>query len=90
MRKYNDGDRVKAAEARDRNITSGPAPNYPLPRINGEIIKRVNGEELIVCLYPWGKCTQWRAVFPDGKEVKGGMNKIDSEIRRRMPPRGGW
>jgi len=90
MRKYNDSDRAKATEVRDRNITSGPAPDYPAHRQPGEIIKRVNGQELTVKLYPWGKCTQWLAIFPDGKSVKGGMNKIDAEIRLRMPPLRGY
>ena len=86
MRKYSDNDRLKAALATDRKIRQGPCPYYPSKRQRGEIIKRVNGQELIVELIPKGNCTQWLAVFPDKSTVLGGMNKIDAEIRKRMPP----
>jgi len=86
MRRYNDYNRKKSAEVRLAAALSRPTPEYQCKRQRGEIIKRINGVELIVVLIPKGNCTQWLAVFPDGKTVFGGLNKIDAECRRRMPP----
>ena len=86
MRKFTDKSRESANLARFRKILESEPLDYPQIRHPGQIIQRANGQELIVELIPWGRCTQWRAVFPDGAEIKGGMGEIHAEIRKRMPP----
>ena len=88
-RKYTDTDRAKATNNRLVHALSRIGTDYPQDREPGRIIQRQNGQEMIVDLIPWGRCDQWRAVFPDGTEVRGGMDKIHAEIRGRMPPRKG-
>lgn len=85
-RKYNDTDREKAPNSRLEAALSHPTPDYPQGRKPGQIIQRHNGQELVIDLIPWGRCTQWRAVFPGGLEIMGGMDEIHAEIRRRIPP----
>lgn len=87
MRHYDDTDREAAKRARLGKIADIKHDEpRPAERQPGESIHRLNGQELIVKLLPWGRCTQYRAVFPDGAEIKGGMDEIHTEIRRRMPP----
>jgi len=85
-RRYTGPDRSKSAEVRLANALAMPAPDYPQDRTPGQIIKRINGQELIVDLIPKGYCNQWLAIFPDGFKLLAGMSKIDAEIRKRMPP----
>lgn len=86
-RKYTANDREKATNSRLAAALNRPAPDYPQGRVPGQIIQHQNGQELTVALIPWGRCTQWKAIFPDGAEIRGGMDEIHAEIRKRMPPR---
>jgi len=78
---------ISGENLRLAKILARPAPDYPQDRQPGQIIQRQNGQELIVELIPWGRCDQHRAVFPDGSEIRAGMDEIHAEIRRRLPPR---
>jgi hypothetical protein len=77
----------RSAKVRLEKALSLPPPDYPVPREEGFIVKSINGKTVKVRLIPCGRCDQWEAIFEDGKTIVGGMAKIDSEIRKRMPPR---
>ena len=86
MRRYSDEDRAKGQRERLGKILGSPAPDYPQGRKPGRITVDVNGVALVVDLIPAGNCTQWLAIFDGAPWKVAGMDKIHTEIRRRMPP----